>query len=256
MASRVIDQGYNDKMHHRLTREYYGHSDFFNFGYWRPDTASQKEACENLLEELLATIPAKDGLILDVACGLGATTRHLLRYYDPSAVIGINISRPQLRTSTQNAPHCSFFQMNATHLAFDDNSVDNIICVEAAFHFETRTAFLREALRVLKPGGRLVLTDILIPAWASRLNRRLPHSNWIGQPETYRQHFEDTGFKSVTVNDIRDASWGEFYNRAYAWRRDKYRTGEIPTVPYLGMVLRNFIGNLGLKHYLLVSAQK
>ena len=40
--------------------------------------------------------------------------------------------------------------MDATELDFRDNSFDSIICVEAAFHFDTREKFVREAYRVLK----------------------------------------------------------------------------------------------------------
>jgi len=66
-----IKQRYDDPMHHPVTREYYGQSDFFNAGYWLEDTSNQKEACENLMEKLLAFIPERKGTILDVACGLG-----------------------------------------------------------------------------------------------------------------------------------------------------------------------------------------
>lgn len=256
MATGVIDRRYTEKMHHEMTREFYGHSDFFNFGYWREDTRTMKEACENLLERLLAAIPEKQGVILDVACGLGATTRHLLRYYTPDNIMAINISRPQIETGVQNAPACSFFQMNATQLGFEDESVDNVICVEAAFHFQTRKDFLQEVFRILKPGGRIVLSDILIPRWAARLNRRLPHSNWIGDLEAYRNVYLEAGFKDVDVVDAREATWSGYYHHARQWRHRKYMAGEIPTLPYAGMLLRNFIGDIGLKHYLLVAATK
>jgi MPBQ/MSBQ methyltransferase len=255
MASGIIDRRYTDKMHHRMTREFYGHSDFFNFGYWLPETRTQKEACENLVERLLAAIPEKKGVILDVACGMGATTRHLQRHFAPENILAINISRPQLQTGIENAPACTFFQMNATQLGFEDQSVDNVICVEAAFHFQTRQDFLKEVARILRPGGRLVLSDILVPRWAARLNRRLPHSNWVGLDD-YCDAYRQAGFKDIDVVDAREECWTGFYHHARQWRHQKYLAGEIPTVAYSGMLLRNFIADLGLKHYLLVAATR
>jgi ubiquinone/menaquinone biosynthesis C-methylase UbiE len=63
--------------------------------------------------------------------------------------------------------------MDAARLAFADAQFDAVICVEAAFHFDTRAAFLREALRVLKPAGALTSR----PA-------REPHLGHCGLPTT------------------------------------------------------------------------
>jgi MPBQ/MSBQ methyltransferase len=71
--------------------------EFATYAYWTPETNIHHEACENLMEKLLAGIPEKNGNILDVACGKGATTRHLLEYYNPEDVTGINISENNWR---------------------------------------------------------------------------------------------------------------------------------------------------------------
>jgi hypothetical protein len=38
------------------------------------------------------------------------------------------------------APECNFLPMDAAELAFDSDSFDNILCIESAYHFATRTA--------------------------------------------------------------------------------------------------------------------
>ena len=89
---------------HPLVAEYYGHSDYMNYGYWTGKTENQAEASENLVGKLLAMIPDKKGRILDVACGRGASTRHLLRYYKSSDIVAINISEKQLTRASVLAP--------------------------------------------------------------------------------------------------------------------------------------------------------
>ena len=95
---QILD--FYDRGWHPLVAEYYGHSDYMNYGYWTADTKNQAEASDNLIGRLLAMIPEKKGRILDVACGRGASTRHLLRHYQPSDIVAINISEKRTRVAT------------------------------------------------------------------------------------------------------------------------------------------------------------
>src|SRR5690606_25916897 len=106
VVGNVYDQRLN--WYFAVLDEYYGHSGFWNWGFWDFGTTNQREACENLMEELLAFIPEKRGRILDAACGLGGTTRYLLSYYEPEDVIAINIGAQQLDVARENAPGCTF----------------------------------------------------------------------------------------------------------------------------------------------------
>src|SRR5262249_23353750 len=81
--------------------------------------------------------------------------------YAPEMITGINISDAQIADARARAPSCTFQVMNATELDFPDNHFDAVICIEAACHFDTRDKFLKEAHRVLKPGGSLALSDQL-----------------------------------------------------------------------------------------------
>jgi MPBQ/MSBQ methyltransferase len=251
-ASRL--SGYDKWMVDPIQAAFFGHSDYYNYGYSTNEADTQREACENLIEKLLNFIPEKSGTILDVACGLGASTRHLLHYYKPSDVTGINISERQLERAKQNAPGCRFLYMDAVQLDFPDASFDNVLCMEAAFHFNTREQFLREALRVLKPGGRLVLSDIL-----GRLTK-VKDANRLEGPAAYQELLERVGFESLCVMDATRECSFSCGRRLRRWPAQDWHAGRLNFDQYLRAWLVGHIYSLYMRwsqrYYLVSWAQK
>jgi MPBQ/MSBQ methyltransferase len=64
-------------------RFYYENSGYFNFGYWGAGAISQREASDALVDQMVARIANKTGRVLDVACGLGGSTKRLTQTYPP-----------------------------------------------------------------------------------------------------------------------------------------------------------------------------
>ncbi|HEB51402.1 MAG TPA: SAM-dependent methyltransferase [Desulfobulbus sp.] len=223
----ALVQGYDGVMFNPALHEYLGNSDFLNYGYWDESTTNQKEASERLMEKLIALIPEKQGPILDVACGMGASTRYLMRYYRPEEIYAINISARQLARASEKAPGCTFREMNATRLDFRDCFFGSVLCVEAAFHFETRLDFFREAYRVLRPGGTLVLSDILMHREAEERRSYRTVRNYVPDLDAYAGQLQQAGFRRVSVEDVTVPCWHGHYWSVVNYFHQKFLTGEL-----------------------------
>lgn len=113
--------------------------------------------------------------VLDVGCGIGGSSRILARDYDFN-VTGITISPQQVRRAQELTPPdlSARFQVDdALALSFPDASFDVVWSIEAGPHMPDKAQFARELLRVLKPGGILVVAD-----WNQRDDRHKPLNFW------------------------------------------------------------------------------
>ncbi len=253
-SNESLNALYDKWMVHPLSAAFYDDSDYYNYGYTQPETRTQREASENLVTRLLESLPDKTGTILDVACGLGASTRRLLDYYDATAITATNISDMQLDRARINAPGVLFLNMDAVQLDFPDASFDNILCVESAFHFKTREQFLREALRVLKPGGWLVLSDIL--GWMSKDKR----ANRIDGPSKYQDLLTRVGFVNPRVVDATQECTRACGHRLRRWPAEERRAGRFGLKQFakawIGAQAYATYMRISQRYYLLVAAQK
>lgn len=113
--------------------------------------------------------------VLDVGCGIGGSSRILARDYG-FAVTGVTISPQQVQRATELTPAgvTAQFQVDdAMNLSFPDASFDVVWSVEAGPHMPDKAIFAKELMRVLKPGGLLVVAD-----WNQRDDRKKPLNFW------------------------------------------------------------------------------
>jgi MPBQ/MSBQ methyltransferase len=113
--------------------------------------------------------------LLDVGCGFGGSSRILAKEYG-FAVTGITISPKQVQRAQELTPEgvkAQFRIDDAMALSYPDASFDVVWSVEAGPHMPDKAVFAKELMRVLKPGGILVLAD-----WNQRDDRHKPLNFW------------------------------------------------------------------------------
>ncbi len=192
----------------QLIEEYYGGSGFRHVGFWREGVHDARTACENLVEEVLSLLGSKGGSILDVGCGLGATTRHLLKYYPPATVTGVCVDKHELQACRSAVPGVRFTRSHLPWLPFPDDSFDSAVAFESFSYGGIRERLLREVLRVIRPGGALVFSDVLVAEGGDRER--------VTDPDEYRGLLERVGYRDAAVLDETDRCWVRF--RAHASR--------------------------------------
>ena len=109
-------------------------------------------------------------MILDIACGTGDSTIELAkRAGSGSTVTGVDISaammEPLMRKAAKAGVHDRIHLKVAdgAALPYQDGSFDAVTCSFGIRNFEDKGKGLREFLRVLKPGGKMVILELSVP---------------------------------------------------------------------------------------------
>lgn len=190
---------------------------WLNLGYWKV-ARTYPDACVAMVELLgtRAGLRSTDN-VLDVGVGFAEQDFVLLDRFNVSHITGIDITPVHIDKASERIAECGLEDRidvrlgSATEMAFPDDSFDKVLALECAFHFDTRDEFMREAFRVLKPGGTFALADLLpYPGKKARLTNgfgrkygHIPKANHYDRDE-YPRRLAAAGFGDVLVESIRE----------------------------------------------------
>lgn len=196
---------------------------FINFGYWKNNPATLDEASRELARLLArsADFNASD-TIIDCGCGYGDQDILWVNEFGVKHIAGVNLAVEQIEVSTRRvaeaglADRIAYVHASATELPQEDESCTKVVALESAFHFPSRVDFFSEALRVLKPGGRLVTADIVPKRtfFNTSARKEVARLGWrdaslkavrrAANIEAYRELLLEVGFAQVETQSITD----------------------------------------------------
>ncbi len=99
--------------------------------------------------------------VLDVACGTGDMCLELLK--QGYSVTGVDLSEEMMVIARRKAPEATYLIGNAESLPFEEETFDAVTCAFGVRNFVHLEKGLSEMLRVLKPGGRMVILELATP---------------------------------------------------------------------------------------------
>jgi SAM-dependent methyltransferase len=138
--------------------------------------------------DLKVELAGADGNVLDVGAGA--------QPYRPLLPAGARYRAIDVAVAGEafgyELPDTEYFE--GDRWPVDDASVDVVLATETLEHVPEPRVFLAEARRVLRPGGRIVLTVPFAARW-----HYIPHDYWRYTPSSLRNLLEGAGFGEVVV---------------------------------------------------------
>lgn len=249
-----------------------------NLGLWR-DSEDYSEACRRLALALGDSAELdSESHVLDAGFGCGDQLQLWIEHFNIASLQGIKLSQSQTRNAIDllqrsgHAQHCKYLlqgDINQPDLwpAKGAHPPNRILCLDSAYHFPDRAAFLARAGDVLPKGGGICLSDFILSApsrpvpqqlslrsmlWCSRI----PWRN-LATAAQYVEQLQGAGFGSAQIEDISAEVMEGF---AHWWQRFRDQVGQLPAKSRLKYAVTarflNWAYRENVLRYIIISAAR
>lgn len=164
-------------------------------------------------------------IVLDLGSGAGLDVLLAASRVGPAGMAyGLDMTEEMLKLARRNQrkagiKNARFLKGDMEDMPLPDNSVDVVVSNCVVNLSPDKDSVLKEAFRVLRPGGRLAIADIVIrgelplqvmqslEAWAGCIAGALKEKD-------YREKLEAAGFEKVSLENLRTFSWSDLQGTA------------------------------------------
>lgn len=165
------------------------------------------------VDRVVEGLPLTGKDVLDIGCGSGGITLHLVAKHGAASAIGFDVELPVVEAARRRAEaqglaeRVSFVQAPPGRLPFADASFDVVFSKDALLHVPDKDALFAEIFRVLKPGGVFAASNWMIahdgePSPEMRAYVAAEGLSFaMASPARYADAMRNAGFRDVGVRD-------------------------------------------------------
>ena len=208
--------------------EYYDISQFWythfwsptglHYGFWYEDTKTLEEAVMNTNKFVMKLLGINtQDVVLDAGCGVGGTSMYIAEEKGVK-VEGITLSEVQLKIAKERAAQSKvgnligFSQQDFTKTNFREGTFSKVFGIESICHAHRKIDFLKEAYRVMKPGGKIAVIDAFLTETALDPEENKIYTKFIegwavpnlSTKEGFIEDLVQAGFRNVVFHDMHD----------------------------------------------------